>query len=378
MSCSIPPSVITVSSTSNVYTNQSNIITVNFSCVQSSAPGVISTSPPNGIINNNNNNLFLLTPVSPPASNGSSYTFTWTPTDVTPTKFTFSSVDDSNQGATSYNSITPTQQSSSLPCTTSVITLTQPSNVYTGQSNTITVNFSCVQSSTPTIVGTSPTNGTIVPLTLIPLSPPASSGSSYTFSWNPTNTILTNFTFNNVDGNSNTQITSASSITPTNQLSPALCTLTVTILQVPVYINITNYITVNFSCLQPQPPTLSTMTPSNGTISTLTPVLGTSYTFSWIPVTLSPTTFTFIGVDGTSNNVTVTSASITPLKSVPPLTPIIPPEEEKNNYNFIEKFYYYYRTYFIITCVSLGIFLLIIMIIFYFIFIHKKTYNTNF
>ena len=264
---SCPPLYTTVTLTitsgaTSVTSGVSTNITVTFSNAQVPTPTVSA---------NDFSTTTALTP-SPTDTTNKIFNFNWTPNTYM-SGFTFTGLSCVGTPLSTLFIYLPNTITIHSACT-SVITVSSTSNVYTTQSNTITVNFSCVQTSTPTIVGTSPTNGTIDPLTLTPLSPQASSGSSYTFSWNPTNTTVTNFSFDNVDGYVNTPVSSTIGITPIQPPKPGSCSIPPSVITVSstsnVYTTQSNTITVNFSCVQTSTPTIVGTSPTNGTIVPLT------------------------------------------------------------------------------------------------------------
>ena len=176
------------------------------------------------------------------------------------------------------------------PLSSTTVSVSITGNVYDNVTNTITATFSNTQSSTPTL-GTC-LNGIVSNI--------LGSGTTFTFTWNPTTTNSTSFNFTNVIGYTGT-------LTSINQLTP-LSGTTVSV-SGTAYDGVNNTITAVFSNHQTGTPILGSNT--NGTVSSISGS-GTTYTFIWTPSTTSATSFNFTGVLGYTGTLTSTN-QLTPL-----------------------------------------------------------------
>ena len=164
------------------YNGLNNIMTATFSSTQSNTPTL------GNCLNGTVSDIF-------PVGDGITFTFTWAPTSLTATSFTFTNVYGYIGTETSTNQVTP------LPQTT--VTVSVVENDYEGINNTITATFSNSQVDIPTL-GTC-SNGYVSNI--------FGSGTIFTFTWNPITTDSTSFNFYNITGYSGT-------LTSTNQLTP--------------------------------------------------------------------------------------------------------------------------------------------------------------
>ena len=150
-------------------------------------------------------------------------------------------------------------------------------NACDGINNTVTAVFSSSLSSTPTL-GTC-LNGTVNNI--------SGSGTTYTFTWNPTTTSATSFNFIGITGY--TSIISTNTLTPVSQATVLVYGTS--------YDGINNTITATFSNIQTSTPSLGSN--SNGTVSGISGS-GLIYTFTWNPVNTNATSFNFTSVTGYS------------------------------------------------------------------------------
>ena len=259
---------VSVSIASLAYTGMGNTVTAIFSVTQSPTPTLGTCA--NGTV---------------ASISGSSYTytFTWTPTQIIPNVFNFTSVTGFTGTLTSLNSLTP------LLGTTVIVSVYL--NAYNGLANTVTAVFSNNQVSTPAL-GTC-SNGTVASITSV-------TGTTYTFTWTPSSTTGITFNFTSVTGYSGTLV-SSNTLTPVSQTTATVSGT--------AYTNIASTITVVFSNAQSGTVTLGTI--SNGTVSGISGS-GTTFTFSWTSSTVTATSFTFTSVTGYSGTLT-TINSLTPI-----------------------------------------------------------------
>ena len=275
----VSSTTVSVSVTGSAYDNYNNTITAVFSNSQSSTPTLGSCL--NGVVSNI-------------TGSGTTYTFTWNPTTTSATSFNFTSVIGYTGTLTSSNQLTP--------IASTAVSVSITGNAYDGVDNTITAIFSNSQSSTPTL-GTC-LNGTVSNI--------AGSGTTYTFTWNPSTTSATSFNFTSVIGYTGT-------LTSTNQLTPLAGTIVSSILPTSgIYINIQAAMTVTFNNSLLALPTI--IPPSgNGTV-TGGAYLGTQVTFNWTPTTAGTFTFQFSSVTGTSSTLTSQSITVSPDTTLSPLS----------------------------------------------------------
>ena len=262
---------VSILTTGNAYDGVNNTITATFSNTQSSIPTLDTCL--NGTVSNI-------------SGSGTTYTFTWNPSDTSSTSFNFDGVTGYTGTLTSTNQLTPIAGT-----TVSVFII---GNTYDGVGNTITATFSNSQITTPSL-GTC-ANGTVSGI--------SGSGTTFTFTWTPSSISATSFNFTNVLGYAGT-------LTSTNQLTPlAGTTVSVSILTAGnAYDNIGNTMTATFSNSQITTPSLGSN--SNGTVSSISGS-GTTFTFIWTPTTTSATSFNFTNVLGYTGTLTSTN-NITPL-----------------------------------------------------------------